>query len=115
MKFFDLNESVESWSSEEKSISYYDPVTRKNRRYFPDFIVRFRNKKGQVVTEMIEVKPKKEVTGPPQNPKRRTKSWAQAVNTYITNLSKWKSAEKYCNERGWKFRIITEDDLFAYK
>jgi hypothetical protein len=115
MKFFDLNENVQSWSSEEKSISYYDPVAKKYRRYFPDFIVKFINSGGEMITEMIEVKPKKEVIGPPKNPKRRTKAWATSVHTYITNLAKWKAAEKYCKERGWAFRIITEDDLFRYK
>jgi hypothetical protein len=111
MNYFDLQESIHSWSSEERSVSYYDPVKRKWRRYFPDFIISYRNRYGQNIVEMIEVKPEKEVKGPPKNPPRRTKSWAYAVNTYCTNQAKWKAAREYCKERGWRFRIITERSL----
>jgi hypothetical protein len=115
MNYLDLREEVHSWQSEEKFVVYYDPVTKKNRRYFPDFLVKFKNSKGEMVTEMIEVKPKAEVEGPSRNPKRRTKYWAQSVQTYITNLAKWEAAEKYCKERGWTFRIMTEEQIFGTK
>jgi hypothetical protein len=115
MNYLDLREEVHSWQSEEKFVVYYDPVTKKNRRYFPDFLVKFKNSKGEMVTEMIEVKPKAEVEGPSRNPKRRTKYWAQSVQTYITNLAKWEAAEKYCKERGWTFRIMTEEHIFGTK
>ena len=74
MKYFDLNESVEKWGSEEKSIPYYDPVAKRNRRYYPDFIIHYKKNNGERVTEMIEVKPYSQVVGPPENPKRKTKS-----------------------------------------
>ena len=64
-----------------------------------------------MVTEIIEVKPKKQVEGPNPNPKRRTKAWLKQVETYVINMSKWKAAREYCENRGWKFRIITEDQL----
>lgn len=115
MNYLDLREEVHSWQSEEKFVVYYDPVTKKNRRYFPDFLVKFKNSKGEMVTEMIEVKPKAEVEGPSRNPKRRTKYWATSVQTYITNLAKWEAAEKYCKERGYRFRIMTEADIFGSK
>lgn len=115
MNYLDLREEVHSWQSEEKFVVYYDPVTKKNRRYFPDFLVKFKNSKGEMVTEMIEVKPKAEVEGPSRNPKRRTKYWAQSVQTYITNLAKWEAAEKYCKERGYRFRIMTEEHIFGTK
>ena len=113
MNYLDLREEVQSWQSEEKFIVYYDPVAKKNRRYFPDFLVKFKNSKGQIVVEMIEVKPKSEVIGPPENPKRKTKSWVTRVQTYITNRAKWDAAEKYCRARGWNWRIMTEDDIYG--
>ena len=64
-----------------------------------------------MVTEMIEVKPAKQVQGPPKNPKRKTKAWMNAVHTYVTNQAKWAAAEEYCENRGWNFRIVTEKEL----
>ncbi|AEC53011.1 head completion protein [Synechococcus phage S-CRM01] len=74
MNYLDLREEVQSWQSEEKFVVYYDPITKKNRRYFPDFVVKFKNSKGEIVVEMIEVKPKSEVDGPPENPKRKQRA-----------------------------------------
>ena len=35
--------------------------------------------------------------------------------TYETNLAKWKYAREYCKQRGWKFLILTEKDIFSNK
>lgn len=110
-KWCDLTENIIQWSSEEMFIPYRDPVTKKVRRYFPDFIIRIQDSDGLIRTEMIEVKPYKEVIGPPKNPKRRTKSWLYAVTTFVTNSAKWDAARDYCSDRGWQFRIVTEYDL----
>ena len=111
MSYCDIREDIEQWQSEEVIIPYYDPVQKKWRRYFPDFLIKYKNTKGHYVTELIEVKPYKEVIGPPEKPKRKTKSWMYAVQTYINNQAKWKAAEEYCENRGWVFRIITEKEL----
>ena len=110
-KWCDLNESILSWSSEEKCLWYYDPVSKKKRRYFPDFIIRYMDSDGLIITEMIEVKPHKQVIGPSTNPKRKTKAWLREVHTYVTNQAKWDAAKKVCEDRGWRFRIVTEYDL----
>lgn len=112
MRWADANESVVKWGSEEKIVPYYDPIQKKWRRYFPDFVIHYKNSKGIMMTEMIEVKPKSQVEGPPTNPKRRTKSWVNQVQTYVNNQAKWKAAAEYCEDRGWSFRILTEDDIF---
>lgn len=111
MNWCDKNSKIKSWQSEEKALWYYDPVTKKKRRYFPDFIINYENSRGIMVTEMIEIKPKRQVDGPPTNPKRRTKGWVNAVNTYVTNRAKWEAAAKICEDRGWNFRIVTEVEL----
>ena len=110
MNWCDNREEIKSWQSEEKCLWYYDPVTKKNRRYFPDFIIKY-NKEGALVTEMVEIKPHREVIGPPTNPKMKTKTWVSQVRTYITNQAKWDAAKKICEERGWNFRIVTEFEL----
>lgn len=111
MNYFDLNEDVQKWGSEEKSIRYYDPIAKKHRRYFPDFIVKYKNKHGEEIIELIEVKPYAQVIGPPENPKRKTKAWAKAVQTYMTNMAKWEAAKEFCEENGFRWRIITEKEL----
>lgn len=111
MNWVDSNSSVKKWNSEEKIVPYYDPIKKKWRRYFPDFIIHYENNKGVMITEMIEIKPKFQVEGPPTNPKRRTKAWMNAVQTYITNQAKWDAAIDYCETLGWSFRIITEVEL----
>ena len=111
MKWLDLNESVKQWASEEVAVPYYDPMQKKMRRYFPDFMVQYVDSDGLIITEMVEIKPAAQVTPPPSNPKRRTKSWMYAVQTYINNQAKWEAAEKACKDRGWRFRIVTEYEL----
>ena len=111
MKYCDLTENIKQWSSEEICVAYKDPVQKKVRRYFPDFIIRYVDTDGLIITEMIEIKPHKEVVGPEQNPKRKTKSWLYAVQMYVTNTAKWEAAKAFCEDRGWRFRIVTEYEL----
>ena len=59
---------------------------------------------------MIEVKPKKQAMEPVKR-KRVTKQYIQEVVTYGINQAKWKAATEYCLDRGWAFKVITEDDL----
>ena len=110
MNWADRNDKIVSWQSEEKALWYNDPVTKKKRRYFPDFIIMF-ERDGKIMTEMIEVKPKAQVDGPNPNPKRRTAAWMRSVQTYLTNMAKWEAAAKVCEDRGWNFRLVTEKDL----
>src|SRR5690348_4341270 len=49
----DTDPDVVAWGSEEFIVRYYDPVTKKTRRYFPDLVVKYRD--GRV--EMWEIKP----------------------------------------------------------
>ena len=111
MNYCDDNEAIKKWQSEEKCIWYYDPIQKKNRRYFPDFIIEYERKDGITIQEMVEIKPYRQVIGPPENPKRRTKAWAQQCMTYVVNNAKWKAARKYCEDKGMNFRIITEKEL----
>jgi hypothetical protein len=105
MNWLDKNPDIVSWGSEELSIPYRSPVDGKYHRYFPDFIVKTKNK-----TMIIEVKPDRE-TKEPKPRKRMTKQYIQEVATYGINQSKWKAAEEYCLDRGWEFKVITEKHL----
>jgi len=111
MRYLDLNENIIQWSSEEFCIPYKSPVDNKYHRYFPDFYIKYIDKNKKVIESVIEIKPKKQVIGPPVNPKKRTKGWIKEVYEYAKNQSKWDAAKDYCEDRLWEFKILTEDEL----
>ena len=111
MNYFDLNESFNEWQSEEFFIPYVSPLDNRVHRYFPDFLIKYKDSKKRLRTMVVEVKPKKETKMPPTNPKKRTKSWAYSVRTWAINQAKWKAAREFCKDRNYEFKIMTEDDL----
>ncbi len=110
MSWLDNNESIITWASEELFIPYISPVDNRWHRYFPDFLVKFRTKDNKLSTMMLEVKPKKQ-TAQPEPQKRKTKQFINEVKTWGVNQAKWKAANEYCLDRGWEFKLITEDHL----
>jgi len=114
MVYCDNNSKIIEWGSEEIIIPYKSPLDQKTHRYFPDFYVKYINKDKQIVREVIEVKPKKQLS-PPKEPKRKTKRYINEVATFIKNQAKFKAAEEYCKDRRYGFRILTEDQLMPKK
>jgi hypothetical protein len=110
MTWLDLNPDILSWASEELIVPYKSPVDNRFHRYFPDFLVKLRTKEGKMKTMLIEVKPKKQ-TKPPEQKKRITKQYINEVTTWGVNQAKWHAAEEYCLDRGWEFKVITEEHL----
>jgi hypothetical protein len=109
MKYFDESPGIIWWSSEELAIPYISPVDKRKHRYFPDFIIKVRRKDNTVMTYVIEVKPESQTQKPVQ--KRQTKRFIQEAATYAINQMKWRAADEFCQEHGWKFQILTERDL----
>jgi hypothetical protein len=115
-KFCDNNPNVIAWGSEEIVIPYLKPVishsgalSRKLAKYYPDLYVEYVNKKGDLVKELIEIKPKKQT--------RASKARNYATNfyenmTYMVNTAKWDAAKKWCDINGIKFCLLTENELF---
>ena len=110
MKFCDEKKSVLQWGSEEVVVPYRSPIDNMMHRYYVDFIVTLINKKGIKETCLIEVKPKKQCK-PPEKKKRITKSYLCDLKNWGINSSKWKAAKEFAENRGWKFKILTEDTL----
>ena len=106
MVHLDESVSVLEWSSEEIVIPYLSPVDGRWHRYFPDFYVR--TPQGSMI---LEVKPEKQSVEPEVR-KKVTKRYINEVMTYGVNQAKWKAAEEYCLDRKWKFKVITEKELF---
>jgi hypothetical protein len=109
MKWLDENPSVIWWASEELIIRYKSPIDQKIHRYFPDFIVRLKQKNGTESTVVIEIKPQKQTVKPEQ--KRKTKRYLQEAATYAVNQEKWRAADLFCKEHGWQFKVLTEKDI----
>ena len=103
----DEDRNITRWASEEFQIPYFDPTTNRTRRYFPDFYVE--NNRGDKF--VFEIKPDAQ-TRAPANKSRQTKRYLTEVSTFLINKAKWAAAEKFCEERGWVFKIVTERDLF---
>jgi hypothetical protein len=110
MVWFDMNENVLEWSSEEIVIPYISPMDKKVHRYFPDFLLKVKSKSGSIKRILIEVKPEKQ-TKEPERRKKVTKGYINEIATWGINEAKWSAAREYCLDRGWDFKIITENDL----
>jgi len=87
MSQLDADEEVKSWTKLVGPVPYVDPNGVK-RNYSPDFIIEYND--GHKVVE--EIKPK-----------------AQKDNEI--NKIKSEAAQKYFNDRGIEYRIVTEDEL----
>ena len=119
MVYLDNTPSVLKWSSEEIVIPYVSPLDNRVHRYFPDFYMKYKTKDAMIVEDLIEIKPSRHCK--PPDPKRKltpkgrtSKRYLKEVNTYIINEAKWKQAVKFCEERNWGWRIITEKDINIY-
>lgn len=108
MSFLDSHPSVIQWGSECIRIPYTNPLTGKGTVYVPDFLIRYRDKNGNELTELVEVKPKKE-TFMEAAKSRRDKAFV------ILNTAKWMAALNFCSKNGIKFRVLNEDSIFANK
>ena len=122
-RFLDNNTSILEWSSEEIAIPYVKPTTKRVHRYFPDYWVKYRNKSGQIIQEIIEVKPAKEAYNAifliehdfrvmPQSKSKNPKTRTYEQLTTLVNAAKWKAALDFCHKYGMKFRVVTEHQLF---
>lgn len=111
MTHLDDNPNVVGWSNEEIVIPYLSPVDNKWHRYFPDFLVKIRNKEGNVDCMILEVKPASQ-SAPPQKRSKVTKSYIREVVTWGVNEAKWNAAVEYCKDRKWTFKVITENEIF---
>lgn len=110
-KWCDSNPNILKWSSEAIQIPYYDPVRRKNRRYYPDFSMSVKGTDGKVTNYIVEIKPKSQ-TDKPINKGKNNKTYLYEFYTYQTNIAKWRAAIEFCRKHGFVFKLLTEYDLF---
>lgn len=106
--FFDGNERVLRWASEEIVIPYIKPTDGKLHKYFPDYWVEYINRDGEVVQEIIEVKPIEQIKAPRSNHKH----FAANQVTHAINQAKWAAALEFCRQRNMTFRLVTATGIF---
>ena len=106
MLFCDNNPSIQEWASEPVKIPYRDPLTGKQTVYVPDFLITYIDRNHKKHVEMIEIKPANQML------KERVGKNAYNQAQYIKNMAKWEAAGKWCRNRGIKFRVINENDIF---
>jgi hypothetical protein len=106
MKFCDESPSIAKWASEAVRIPYRNPLTGRYTIYVPDFFINYVDKGGQPHAEIVEIKP--------QNQSLREKVGKNLNNqaSYILNQAKWEAATVWCRQKGLKFRVINETDIF---
>lgn len=108
--YADLNPKIKYFSVEPFNIPYLKPTDNKVHRYFIDMFLEF-------VTGdkfLVEIKSHHE-TIPPEKPRVNTARsvirYKNAVETYMINQAKWKSAKQFAEKRGMRFIILTENEL----
>lgn len=105
MKWMDLRPQVLRWGSEEVEIPYLSPVDNRVHRYFPDFFIEYKNSDGQIIKEILEVKPRHE------SEEKFAKN-DRSKNALLVNTAKWQAASLWCEQHNMKFRVLTEASIF---
>lgn len=107
----DRSPNVLEWSAECFVVKYFNPVKNRMARYIVDVYMKYKTVNGEIREALIEIKPENQ-THPPKKGNKSNKSYAEAYATWLINEAKWQEAQKYAKDRGWEFRIITENQLF---
>ena len=110
MVYCDKNENILEWGSEEVIVPYRSPIDNRYHRYFPDFYIKVRESNGKIKKMIIEIKPYKQCIEPKVQ-KTKTKGYIYEVMEYAKNQAKWGAAKEWCLERGYEFKVLTENEL----
>lgn len=106
MNFCDSHPSIQKWASEAVKIPYKNPLTQKVTVYVPDFFIQYLDKKGKMISEIIEIKPQNQQLL--EKVGRNTARQAQ----FVVNQHKWAAATAWCKNQGLTFRVLNETDIF---
>lgn len=117
-----MNSDVIKWGCEILEIPYtkvdYKTLKQSNHRYYPDFYYELKKDDGSISKVCMEVKPYKETIKPvpPKKPtRRRLENFEYALKMWNQNLYKWEQAISYCENKGVKFVILTEQQISRLK
>lgn len=105
-KYLDENKNVISWASEPIKIPYMNAFKGKIANYIPDLLIKFIDRNGNEVIELVEIKPAS------QTFVESAKSDYDKRSLTI-NHAKWQAATAWCKQQGIRFRILTENQIFG--
>ena len=111
----DNKESVLKWSSEPVTIKYKWSKDGKEHKYYPDFYMKTAGENDEAPVEwLVEIKPEAQIKKP-LPPKTKSKkalhSYKFLAEAYIKNRDKYAYANAWCENRGWRFIVLTEKTL----
>ncbi len=109
-RYCDRNKNILEWGSEEVVVPYRSPIDHRYHRYFPDFYIKVKESNGKIKKMIIEIKPYKQCIEPKVQ-KRKTKGYIYEVVEYAKNQAKWEAAKEWCLDRGYEFKVLTENEL----
>ena len=110
MVYCDKNENILEWGSEEVVVPYHSPIDNRYHRYFPDFYIKVRESNGKIKKMIIEIKPFKQCVEPKVQ-KKKTRGYIYEVMEYAKNQAKWSAAKEWSLDRGYEFKVLTENEL----
>lgn len=102
----DTHPNILKWASENVKIPYRSPFDGRIHNYIPDFMIQYIDKDDKEHVELIEIKPSGQTTM--ENARSNNEKLAVALNA-----AKWTAAQEWCSQRGIRFKIINEDQIFT--
>lgn len=110
MLWCDRNSNVIEWGSENVIIPYVSPLDNRVHRYYVDNYVCI--KEGDVVIKyLIEIKPSTQTVQPQLKKGQHKKTFEKNTIVWLKNKAKWESAQKFCEQKGYKWLLLTEKEL----
>ncbi len=113
--YCDMNPNILKWSSEPLYINYWNPIDKKEHKYFVDYYIKVKKADGSIEEWLIEIKPENQydISKRPEEPKgniteKKLRNYNEKLKTWITNRAKFEAATRFAEERGYKFGAINE-------
>lgn len=100
-EFCDKSDTIIKWGSEEFKIPYFNPIYKQIRQYIPDVLIKYKDRTGNLITEVVEIKPSKEA-----QVKAKMSNYDKVM--LVINTAKWRAAGSFCASHGIRFRVLTE-------
>jgi hypothetical protein len=114
-QYCDINPNILKWSSESLCVDYWNPVDKKEHKYYIDYYIQVKKLDDQIENWLIEIKPEDQYAlhKRPKEPvgnltEKKVRSYNEKLKTWITNRAKFEAATRFAESRGYKFGAINE-------
>ena len=106
-QFFDSNPNILKWASEPFPIQYIKPTDRKLHKYWVDFWVKYKDRHGQIIQEILEIKPMNQIKL--QEGRKHSNT---TLATHAINMAKWAAAKQWAAAHNITFRLVPGEAIF---